>query len=279
VAARAWILNLDADLELRADGPYTRSRAIETRLASLRASLTNLVRPSDVVIDEGGVDAAGLEGHAFCMTRRARERLETAGALPVAAPPLEVIRRANHRRFCAELGQRLPGAIFATSFESVERALGVIDSPLGALLKRPFAFAGRGQRRVSSVLTDADRAWLAGSLEEGVQVEPRVSILIEHSVHGVIVAGGAFELGPVVVQECDPSGAWRATRAPTAGELSAEEIAGALAEAERVAQALARAGYFGPFGVDGFVYQAESGRQHQPRGEINARYTMGWSLG
>jgi phosphoribosylaminoimidazole carboxylase (NCAIR synthetase) len=215
------------------------------------------------------------------MTPSARARLERAGAAPVPTPSFEVIRKVNHRAFSAGLGQGLPGGTFVRSVADVESAMRRIDAPLGVLLKRPFGFAGRGQRRVRDVLSDADRAWLlATPIAEGVQVEPRVAIIVEHSVHGVIGEDGSVTLGPVVVQVCDAAGAWQETRTTTPADLDAEEAALMLRETRRVGEALFGATYFGPFGVDGFVYlDAEGRRRLCVRSEINARYTMGWALG
>ncbi len=51
-------------------------------------------------------------------------------------------------------------------------------------------------------------------------------------------------------------------------------------EARLVADALSRAGYFGPFGVDAYRYRdREQQLRLQPRSEINARYTMGFAVG
>jgi hypothetical protein len=47
-----------------------------------------------------------------------------------------------------------------------------------------------------------------------------------------------------------------------------------------VGRALFAAAYFGPFGVDGFVYRDhDGGLRLQPRSEINARYSMGFAIG
>jgi hypothetical protein len=278
VAARAWVLNLDADLELEKGPGYSRPRVVDERMKALVEEARHLLSADDVLVGEGA-SAAGLEGRAFCMTPLARRALVDAGAVPVAAPPVEVLRRVNHRRFCAELGQELEGATFATSIDAVRAAVADIDSPGGALLKRPFGFAGRGQRRVRQELTDEDLAWVAASpIAEGVQVEPRVEIIVETSVHGTLVPNGTLARREVAIQRCE-GGVWRGSHAPREGELDDETRARALSEAERVGRALAEAGYFGPFGVDGFVYlDARGERRFQPRSEINARYTMGWSL-
>ena len=51
-------------------------------------------------------------------------------------------------------------------------------------------------------------------------------------------------------------------------------------ERERVASALRQAGYFGPFGIDGYTYRGPGGAVClQPRSEINARYSMGFAVG
>ncbi|MBW2464132.1 MAG: ATP-grasp domain-containing protein [Deltaproteobacteria bacterium] len=285
MAARAWILNFDADLELAFGVGYQAPAFVAARAPELARRLAPLVAPGDVVVgperpvDHRG-DLEGLEGHAFCMTPGAARRLTGLGVVPVLAPSMEILRAANHRRFCADLGQTLRHAAFARTIEEVRSAVSGITPEGDALLKRPFGFAGRGQRRARGKLTAKDIAWLeATPVAEGIQVEPAVTIVVEHSVHGVLSPDGAVRLGPIVAQACDARGAWRGTRRIAAGELGRSEQDQALGEAERAARALAELGYHGPFGVDGFVYRCGGGRAHQPRGEINARYTMGWSLG
>ena len=57
-------------------------------------------------------------------------------------------------------------------------------------------------------------------------------------------------------------------------------IARLASEAKRVGEALAAAGYFGPFGVDAYSYRGPLNAIHlQPRSEINARYSMGFAVG
>lgn len=73
--------------------------------------------------------------------------------------------------------------------------------------------------------------------------------------------------------EADPRRCQAPRRRPPLGgpgHLLADEV-------ERTARALAAAGYFGPFGIDGFSYrQADGGVAFNPRCEINARFTMGY---
>ncbi|MCB9915943.1 MAG: hypothetical protein H6828_12505 [Planctomycetes bacterium] len=138
--------------------------------------------------------------------------------------------------------------------------------------------ARRGRRKLRRGARDAaERAWLEASLRQGgVQLEPFVEVLEECAVHGRVAEDGACRLGPPRRLECDAHGAWRASRALAPGEL-APSVADALErEARRVGEALARAGYFGPFGVDAYRYRLDGAEAWQPRSEVNARYTLGW---
>ncbi|HEX7665483.1 MAG TPA: hypothetical protein VF407_13250 [Polyangiaceae bacterium] len=286
----AWVLNLDADVELA---------AIATGAAGARTAYTpkkelveatrrfgpvvaeRLLDPQrDLVIDEASPPriAEGFVGRAFCPTPRALRLLARAGAVPEAHPECDVLVRVNSRAFCAELGQTLEGAAFVTTLESARAHL-ESTTPKGIAtrwrVKRNFGMTGRGQRVVDPAkVTDADLAFVrAGLAEGGVQIEPDVTIASERSIHGMLAADGSFVLGRVVEQRCDARGAWVSSDPLPTGE----EPLGLRAEAERVARALRSARYFGPFGVDAFVYEADGGRVLQPRSEINARYTMGFA--
>ena len=281
----AWVLNLDADLELAARHAYTPKRSVREAMRRWTALLaSSLLAPGDVVVDESTTprSARGLVGRAFCPTPRALAMLVRAGAEPEPHPTLEVLRRVNSRAFAASLGATLPGAAFVTDRDEAGAMLA--DSPpvgQGWRVKRNFGMTGRGQRIVETP-TDADLAFVNAGLEEGgVQVEPNVTIDTEYAIHGLLADGGAFDLGDPVRQRCDARGAWVATEplvAPSGSDL--EVLAPLVAQASLVAAALARSGYFGPFGVDAYTYRGSEGaRELQPRSEINARYSMGFALG
>jgi hypothetical protein len=224
-----------------------------------------------------------MEGRAWCPTPRALRQLRRAGAEPAPAPPLEVLRRANHRRLCAELGQTLPGATYTETLAELEAAIAG-PSPTGSwVLKRPFGFAGRGLRRVAAGRLDPSvRAWAVASLssQEGLQVEPWVERRGDFCMHGHVDSHGAVRLGAPCAQQCDERGAWLGTRRAEAGELSPEEVARLTAAALEAGRALEAIGFFGPFGIDAFRW-VEGGVStcFNPRCEINARYTMGWAIG
>ncbi len=283
----AWVLNLDADLELGRVGPYQPTvrvrQAMRPHVERLRALLLG---PDDVVVDDVDEPARvdGLAGRAFCPTPRAVALLRRAGAAPDPFPPVEVLRRVNSRAFASSLGPTLPGAAFVTD-AAAGHALLCRDPELGAAwrVKHAFGMSGRNQRVVPARSADErDLEFVRrGVARGGVQIEPDVSIAVEYATHGFVREDGSFEVGALVRQRCDSRGAWVATeRIDRAAEPPAGVRERIDAEARAVARALHLAGYHGPFGVDAFTYRDRAGALClQPRSEVNARYSMGFATG
>ena len=283
----AWVLNLDADLELGAAHTYAPTaavkRAMQPHVARLAASL---LAPGDLLDDEDSPPGAarGLPGRAFCPTPRALSILRRTGAEPEAHPSVEVLRRVNSRAFASALGPTLPGAAFVTDLAAFEATLAREPSVGDAWrVKYAFGMTGRNQRVLApGCAADADRAFVErGLLHGGVQIEPNVPIDTEYAIHGFLFATGALRLGTLVRQRCDARGAWLATERVSAHDSAMREIAPVMVqEVEQVGAALRGAGYFGPFGIDAFAYRDRRGALHlQPRSEINARYSMGFPVG
>ena len=270
MAARfAWVLNLDADLELAVPA-YTPKASVAAAMRLLVPTLAaNLLAQGDVLVDETSAPgvARGLAGLAFCPTPRAIAVLERAGATPVAHPSIDVLRRVNSRAFCASLGQTLPDAELVTD---EARALEKIASGGPWRVKRLHGMSGKNQRITGTAAPEIDRGFVrAGIAEGGVQIEPDVRIEEEYAVHAMLAEDGAFSIAGFTRQRCDARGAWIASE-----PIASPDIETRLGEeATRVAKALAGAGYFGPFGIDAFTYD---GGRWNPRSEINARYTMGF---
>jgi hypothetical protein len=273
--AAVWVLNLDADLELGARGPYTATRTVQAAMRAQRDRLAEtLLVAGETVVDEDTPprSANGRPGYAFCPSPRAVALLERAGATPLPHPPASVLRAVNDRAFCTALGPGLPGSGFFTDLDAARAKLATGDGPWR--VKRSFGMAGRGQRIVTpgplaKVDDDFLRSAIAGG---GVQIEPHVAISLEVAIHGWVTLDGSYVLGRIVQQRCDARGGWVATE-PLEGPLA--HAATLEAEAVRVARALHDAGYFGPFGVDAFAYEGG----FQARSEINARFSMGFAVG
>ncbi len=277
----AWVLNLDAELELAQRSYAPRARVTE-QLALYGRDSRRLLGPNDALISGPAPTSAPLEpsagflGRAWCPTPRALSRFASAGVEPEPHPEPSVLRRVNHRRFAHELGGGLPGQRYLQSRDELGQVLRDATTPL--LLKRPLAFAGRGQQRVyaHSKLTDKERSWIAASLrDDGLIVEPLVEPLLEVSVHGFIWRDGRHELGLACVQSVSDRGVFREIRRARAGELSDDELEALLERATATASALFEAGYFGPFGIDAYRHRAG----FCALSEINARYSMGFVTG
>jgi hypothetical protein len=285
---RVWHLNFDADDELSHPAGYAPRRAVVARFEDLAARVEGLVPDGDLVIAEWrppqgrlAASAEGLEGRAFCPTPRALAVLKGTGAVLPEAPSLEILRRVNHRAFSAELGQMLSGARFVRTLAELEATLKSRTGPW--LLKRPFGYAGKGRAKLSGdVIDPSTMPFVLASLAagEGLQVEPWVDRRVDVALHGFLSQNGALWLGEPTVARVDERGSWCATRRASSPDLGTLERAALLAEAEKTAEALGRARYFGPFGIDAFSFDEGDGNvRFNARCEINARYSMGWAIG
>lgn len=282
----AWVLNLDAELELARPGYTPRARLL-SQLVEFGAESRRLLGPDDVLVSpspgaERGLtsaEASDFIGRAWCPTPRALAALALAGVRPEPHPPVEVLRRVNHRRFAAELGG-LERQRYVAELAELDAELRRAERPL--LLKRPLAFAGRGQLRVyaRARITAKEWSWIEASFRsDGLVVEPLVLPTLELSLHGFVWRDRRFELGTPCVQEVSDRGVFRNVRRAGAGELTRGEHEALFARAEQVATALAAAGYYGPFGIDAYRYELDGRTGFCSLGEINARYTMGFVVG
>lgn len=276
---RAWLLNLDAELELRRPTRYQPTAASLRACAHFATYASQLVVPGDVIVSRArptkGI-AKGYLGVAWCPTPSALAALENAGATLAPVPNLACLQQVNHRRFHADLGQQLEGARFALDGAEAREMLGR-PSPSGWMVKRGFGFAGRSNRRFPTQPATDDWRWLEHAFHDGgVQIEPYQRILAEYSLHGRIEQNGRVTFGAPCTRlsASEP----RYARAND-GELSNVERAALFEHAGLVSRALAGAGYFGPFGIDAFRYQTEDGPRFNPRSEINARHTLAYAIG
>lgn len=278
----AWVLNLDVELELlRGKRGYVAPRKLTEQLASHGRSARRLLGPSDMLLDEGAITPSGASvarGRAWCPSPMALELMRRAGVEPEPHPSADVLRRVNHRAFAHELGGGLAEQTYVRTRAELER---VLDSrPRRWLLKRPLAFAGRGQQRVFGPLSAKQEEWVAASfVHDGLLVEPQVEPLLELSLHGFVWPDGRSELGRICRQEVSEHGHFQDIRLALPDELTAPEAVAFTERAAAVARALHRAGYFGPFGIDGYRYALDEQAGFCALGEINARYTLGFVTG
>jgi hypothetical protein len=272
----AWVLNQDAELEMARSG-YTPSAQLLAQLAQHGAAAETLLGPDDVLVEHGRHLGSQFVGRAWCPTPLALAKLRAVGVQPEPHPTAEVLRRVNHRKFAFELGGGLHDQHYVTT---LDQAQALVGTPQTWMCKRPLAFAGRGQLRVNASLDEKQQQWVDASLRsDGFIMEPLVTPLLEVSLHGFVWRDLRFELGRVCVQNVSERGVYRGVRLAQEHELDAFERSLFFASAQKVAHALGTAGYFGPFGIDGYRYADEGRTGFCPLSEINARYTMAFVTG
>jgi hypothetical protein len=276
----AWVLNLDAELELaRLPFAYAPSTKVLQQLAQHGQGSRTLLGPEDVLLEPGGGAPAGdFVGRAWCPTPSAVRRLSAAGITAEPHPEPAVLRRVNHRLFAHQAGGGLPSQAYFTERAPLEELLRRAERPW--LIKRPLAFAGRGQMRFGGTITVQQWSWLDASLaQDGVIIEPLVTPTLELSLHGFVWPTGRHELGRICVQVVSDRGVFRGSRLAAPGELEPSEAGQLFEQAARVAALLHDARYWGPFGIDGYRYRVGDARGFCKLGEINARYTMAFAIG
>lgn len=289
---RVWVLNLDAEHELEAGTRYTPTLALRAIVARERRRLLgSLVAPGDVLLEErvtGREDepelarTRGLQGLAWSPTPRALARLARAGTRVPVAPSLAVLRAVNARPFAAAVRAPLSGASFAKHVvATLAEALEQLARPAadGWLVRRTFGAAGRGRRRIAPGRpTAAELAWLQASLRRGALViEPWVRVTREFTRSAWVTPRGGVVLSAPCFQRTTAHGAWTGTELAERGAVSSADDEQLAQAVQTAGEALARAGYFGPFGIDAFRHRGEHGEVLNPLSEINARFTMDWT--
>lgn len=285
-AARAWVLNLDAENDLACGSRQTPSRVELERIRAWGARLRGTLIPDgDAVLwPDGEAVRAGARAMAWCPTPWALEQLRAAGATSEGAPTREVLRRVNHRAWAAGLGVHLPRARYVNRAEAMREALAEPWPARGWLLKRPLGFAGRGRlhlRALDEALTPRNAQWIDASMTAGgVMLEPMVDRVLDLGLHGFLDRDAGLSRGFLTRQICDARGAWVSSEVFDPRVLVQADLERFEAVFDETAEALVAAGYHGPFNLDAYVYFDDERRLcMQPRSEVNARYSMGWAVG
>ena len=279
----AWILNLDADLELADPGGFRPTRRLTQHSSAFAERLLLAANEGEQRVRHVRLEAGDNTAmcQAWCPTPSAQATAQALGHELPAMPPLAVIQQVNHRAFAAGFGLGLSDAAFVNSTEELTALMKTVAPTNGWLLKRPFGFSGRGQKRVSGIPVGGDRRWVEASMVEygcGLMVEPFVAIDQEFALHSWLGRDGQCLTGRPTRLVTNDIGAWVGSEPePDLGNQELEQLHVAHAG---VARELLAAGYFGPFSTDAFRYRADDGSSHfQPLSELNARYSMGFFVG
>jgi hypothetical protein len=198
-----------------------------------------------------------------------------------AHPDLRIVRIANSRAFNLEVEREWGGAdalgrLFQ-SLDTLETFLAARDEPLGWVAKGDHGHAGTANRRVpSGPLREADHVALAALFAGHGQVvlEPWHERLMDMSVGFTVGKAGVIRdfRGHILLNSRD--GAFLGVRIlpgrrpPEPWDLALEACA------EELGRALDTLGYFGPVGMDAYVWNSPGGPRLRTLVDINARRSM-----
>ncbi len=203
---------------------------------------------------------------------------ELLWSLPTAEPRIvaAVHHRAFHLQVAEEIGCALPGARMVDSLAELERALRRTSGSW--IVKAPLSAAGRNRYLASNgaELSDPPARRRVARLfahHGPLLFEPWMERVEDFGV-SALLAGSGLRIVGIHRQEVDRKGQFAGIDLEAG--LFGKDRERLLETVERVAEALRRAGYVGPFGVDAWRYRRQDGVVAlNPLGEINARMTFG----
>lgn len=201
---------------------------------------------------------------------------------PEAFPPFETVKEINNRRFCShlatELGCGVPGSRFCASPDAIEQAVRELLDSAAVVVKAAFGGSGSGIRVIRHLADlEQTRALFDGYCNHGgVVVEPWLNRSYDLSTAAMLGKNGSIESLWFQRLGVNDHGAFYSIFVTKHDQLI-EPWRGELTEiTRRIIQKVAQTGYFGPVGIDSFVYTSASGEQQLAAAiEINGRYTMG----
>ncbi len=255
-----------------------------TIATSLRDQLAaaGVVFDHHVVAEPGPVEAAVLRDDVAltsiekCTTLEPYAILPGTQALPGSWPRLEIVAKVNSKVWSNDLARSLdlPGTgVVVTTVEELSDAVTVLQP---AVLKDPYGVSGRGALEIRDSRTlRAVLRTLAQQVAHGMRVEflvqRKFEVRADFSAHVEIARGGAWRFRGIR-RMMNRGFRYLGSGPPNAELRRVIEDTGYLSIIERVAIALAQAGYHGPAGVDSALLADGS---VVPVLEINARQSLG----
>lgn len=275
-----WLLNPDAELELaslaaRNTAPYASPLAARATMSKRRAVFDELTLGEPALLshelDQLRQQTADESSFLlWCPTPSLLRQCRYYELRVPPSPPSSLLLAVNDKRRLCEWGLPVvPERILVRQIEDL-RALQKNHEIVR--LKRPFGFAGRGQRRITGMLSADDTRWILDSLKNGSLVaEPELQGFLLKSVH-VLVHPRETLVGQPLGFACDDFGAFQRWEAQTASGSEDEALRSYARNA--AAQLLCR-GYFGPAAIDFVVHNTD--RIYAL--DLNGRFSLGWSRG
>ena len=244
------------------------------------------------VVDEAANDAWNLQPWGW--SDSAFELARQNSSIFCNAPDLSAVRLVNRRSFLNLLdeaidlnnGDRHQFSYRCTSLSEVSQVIQQFQKQGGMkwVAKPEFSHAGRNRLIGTGVdFNSQQTGWLQGNFRRGdaVCVEPWVSVQHEGSLHFDILpnADAAVEVVGRTGLLNDDAGRYRGSFQPlqlNTVEASYDVISLLTAHGRQICLDIQQAGYWGPVGLDFFVYVASNGQLFlRFCNDLNARWTMG----
>lgn len=193
-------------------------------------------------------------------------------------PPWEVVQEVNSKLFSFMHSPSLPEAALISNEQDLKHWIHHTEGK--RVLKTCFGLSGRGHffidgsHSLEKALSFCEREW---HMHRPLIAEPWVNRFFDFSTQWEVISPNEIEFIGTTVFESDPKGVYQATLAGHETHLLGEYTP-FLDEHKRVAQDLlskvANMVFFGPVGVDAFLFRVSNNICLQPIVEVNARQTM-----
>jgi hypothetical protein len=287
---RVFLSNFDFEHELGGGGSLP--RAARELAEDLAAVWLTVAQPGDWICSPGRGEVDGVSfgqppsgpdfefvpwgwsPRAVALARKHGWRID--------APPLDVVRRVNHRQFRfgleQELGVAPAGSALVTSVEDAIAAVAA-HSLAGTdqrwILKAGYGNSGREQRRGAGPLDAKSAAWVAQRLKKSGPLVFEPWLLKEAE------AGLLWDVprdGPPILMGIAPlwtkeDGSYLGSRLANSAQHA--DWLEAIATSQFVATRLQAEGYFGPLSIDAMRHQSRGVRALRPLQDLNGRWSMG----
>ncbi len=273
-----WLLNPDAEGELAAKNSYTVKSAFVRRISERKTLFDELLQGDDSLFSHQDKKElclySGRRALCWSPTPLVVHLAQAAGLLVPKFPDVKILKRVFDKRFISNHLQSLV-ITGRTIIETQHDWVQFQSANTGVYrLKRPYGYAGKGQRLWSRDGSKDDKRWLADSLRQGGFIaEKNLTNVSEYSIHGFVDERGII-LGKPCHLRTDAYSAPTSIEALTKSELEAPHFLSLSTLATKSAQALHAAGYFGPFGLDVLEKEGKLALI-----DLNPRFTLGWSQG
>lgn len=182
-------------------------------------------------------------------------------------PDWQTVKTIHSKLFSHAHSKSLPGSALLLSEK--EALLWIEKTPGPKVLKAPIAAAGQGHFHLE---VGKDPSAFFKKYSFPLLGEPWVERVLDFSTqweNGNLLGATLLESGP--------KGSYRATRVgPNLFKTRDWALEEHLEEVKPVLREIKTLGYFGPLGIDAFIYKENGKETLRPIVEINARKTMGY---